>query len=181
MITNALDDAVDYSAGEEDFESSDETFRQLPRNIEAEAALLGAIFVDNRALENVSEYLRAEHFALTAHARIYEAMEKLIERGQIADPTTLRPYFQADDSLNDIGGSKYLAHLAASAIIAAIEALGPVQHGRLVRAATAVRKSRPGLRALTLRLDLIALAPGRLPRHIRGLAAETDLDDRYRL
>ncbi|MFW2341640.1 YraN family protein [Brevundimonas sp.] len=66
-------------------------------------------------------------------------------------------------------------------LAAAIEALGPVQHGRLVRAATAVRKSRPGLRALTLRLDLIALAPGRLPRHIRGLAAETDLDDRYRL
>ncbi len=64
---------------------------------------------------------------------------------------------------------------------AALDALGPVQHGRLVRAAAAVRKSRPGLRALTLRLDLIALAPGRLPRHIRGLAAETDLDGRYRL
>lgn len=64
---------------------------------------------------------------------------------------------------------------------AALEALGPVQHGRLVRAAAAVRKSRPGLRALTLRLDLIALAPGRPPRHIRGLAAETDLDGRYRL
>ena len=64
---------------------------------------------------------------------------------------------------------------------AALEALGPVQHGRLVRATAAVRKSRPGLRALTLRLDLIALAPGRLPRHIRGLAAETDLDGRYRL
>lgn len=64
---------------------------------------------------------------------------------------------------------------------AAIEALGPVQHGRLVRAAGAVRKARPGLKGLTLRLDLIALAPGRLPRHIRGLAAETDLDSRYRL
>lgn len=64
---------------------------------------------------------------------------------------------------------------------AAIESLGPVQHGRLVRAAAAVRKSRPGLQGLTLRLDLIALAPGRLPRHIRGLAAETDLDGRYRL
>lgn len=128
MITNALDDAVDFSAGEEDFESSDEAFRQLPRNIEAEAALLGAIFVDNRALENVSEYLRAEHFALTAHARIYEAMEKLIERGQIADPTTLRPYFQADESLDDIGGSKYLAHLAASAI----NIINAREYGRII-------------------------------------------------
>ena len=50
-----------------------------------------------------------------------------------------------------------------------------------MRAAGAVRKARPGLKGLTLRLDLIALAPGRLPRHIRGLAAETDLDGRYRL
>jgi len=128
MITNALDDAVDFSAGGEDFETSDETFRQLPRNIEAEAALLGAIFVDNRALENVSEYLRAEHFALTAHARIYEAMEKLIERGQIADPTTLRPYFQADDSLDEIGGAKYLAHLAASAI----NIINAREYGRII-------------------------------------------------
>ncbi len=97
-------------------------------NVEAEAALLGAIFVDNRALENVSEYLRAEHFALTAHARIYEAMEKLIERGQIADPTTLRPYFQADESLDDIGGAKYLAHLAASAI----NVINAREYGRII-------------------------------------------------
>lgn len=128
MITNALDDAVDFSTGEEDFDSVDESFRRLPMNVEAEAALLGAIFVDNRALENVSEYLRAEHFALTAHARIYEAMEKLIERGQIADPTTLRPYFQADESLDDIGGAKYLAHLAASAI----NVINAREYGRII-------------------------------------------------
>lgn len=117
-----------YSAEPEAFGADEPAFRQLPRNIEAERGLLGAIFVDNRALEQVSEFLHPEHFALTAHARIYEAMQKLIERGQIADPTTLRPYFEADSSLEDIGGSKYLAHLAASAI----NVINSREYGRII-------------------------------------------------
>ena len=99
MVTNTAIDDLDFNSDEDAYGEVSPTFRQLPRNIEAERGLLGAIFVDNRALENVAEFLFAEHFALTAHARIYEAMMKLIDRGQIADPTTLRPYFEADDSL----------------------------------------------------------------------------------
>ena len=102
MITNKASGSLQHAADDEEFDAETPTYRQLPRNIEAERGLLGAIFVDNRALEQVSEFLVAEHFALTAHARIYEAMMKLIDRGQIADPTTLRPYFEADNSLQDI-------------------------------------------------------------------------------
>ncbi len=39
--------------------------REPPHNIEAEKAVLGAIFAENRAYERVSEFLRPEHFALT--------------------------------------------------------------------------------------------------------------------
>jgi replicative DNA helicase len=128
MVTNTAIDDLDFNSGEDAYGEASPTFRQLPRNIEAERGLLGAIFVDNRALENVAEFLFAEHFALTAHARIYEAMMKLIDRGQIADPTTLRPYFEADNSLEDIGGAQYLAQLAASAI----NVINAREYGRII-------------------------------------------------
>ena len=57
-----------------------------------------------------------------------------------------------------------------SARDAAELALGPQQARRLLAAGEAVRRSRPALRALALRIDLIALAPGRLPRHLKRLA-----------
>lgn len=49
---------------------------------------------------------------------------------------------------------------------AALEAVRPDQRERLRRAAAAVAAGRPALKGATIRLDLIALAPGRLPRHI---------------
>jgi len=64
-------------------------FRTMPHNPEAEKSLLGAIFVNNRAYETVSEFLKPEHFSYPQHGRIYEACAKLIDRGQIADPITL--------------------------------------------------------------------------------------------
>jgi replicative DNA helicase len=91
-------------------------FRTMPHNLEAEKSLLGAIFVNNRAYEAVSEFLSPEHFAYPQHGRIYEACAKLIERGQIADPIILKRYFEADEILSDIGGPAYLAELAASAV-----------------------------------------------------------------
>ena len=128
MVTNTANTTEDLIPDDDGTEFDAPAFRQLPRNIEAERGLLGAIFVDNRALEQVAEFLQPEHFALTAHARIYEAMLKLIDRGQIADPTTLRPYFEADNSLEDIGGAQYLAHLAASAI----NVINAREYGRIV-------------------------------------------------
>ena len=91
-------------------------FRTMPHNLEAEKGLLGAIFINNRAYETVSDFLRPEHFAYAQHGRIFEAAAKLIERGQIADPVTMRRFFEADENMTDIGGPAYLAELAASAV-----------------------------------------------------------------
>ncbi len=49
---------------------------------------------------------------------------------------------------------------------AALEAVRPAQRERLRAAAAQVAAARPSLRGATIRLDLFALAPGRLPRHI---------------
>ena len=90
-------------------------YRQPPHNLEAEQALLGAILVNNEAANRVSDFLRDEHFYVPVHQRIFSAAAKLIERGQIANPVTLKQYFELDDSLADVGGAQYLARLAGAA------------------------------------------------------------------
>jgi putative endonuclease len=54
----------------------------------------------------------------------------------------------------------------------ALEALSPAQQQRLLRAGRTLAARRPALRHLDLRLDLIALAPGRFPRHVCDLLGE---------
>lgn len=94
--------------------AADVYVRTPPHNFEAEQALLGAILLNNRAYERVAEFLRSEHFADPAHQHIYAACGKLIERGQIANPVTLRPILEQDPSLTDIGGIAYLTALVES-------------------------------------------------------------------
>lgn len=104
------------------------SYRQPPNNIEAEQALLGAIFVNNDALNKVSDFLNPEHFHEPVHQRIYEATLKLVERGQIANPVTLKHFFEADDALTDVEGPKYLARLAG----AAVSIINVENYGRVV-------------------------------------------------
>lgn len=90
--------------------------RTPPHNFEAEQALLGAILLNNRALEKVIEFLRPEHFAEPVHGRIYTACARLIERGTVANPVTLKDHFAEDDQLAEIGGVALLADLANSVV-----------------------------------------------------------------
>ena len=85
--------------------------RELPRNIEAEQGLLGMMLVDNRHLERVQDRLKPEHFFEPAHQRIYDAIVKVIERGQTANAVTLKGYFEKDDELAPVGGARYLDEL----------------------------------------------------------------------
>ena len=92
------------------------TEREPPYNLEAEQGLLGAILLNNKAYERVSEYLQPDHFADPVHGRIYQACANLIEKGQIASPVTLKGMFDQDDELSEVGGAQYLVKLAASVI-----------------------------------------------------------------
>jgi replicative DNA helicase len=89
-------------------------YRMLPHNMEAEQGLLGALLVDNRAMEKIGDFLRQDHFFVPAHKRIYAAIEKLIERGQNASPVTLKGYFEKDEGLANVGGASYLASSPSS-------------------------------------------------------------------
>src|SRR3954470_24542938 len=86
----------------------------LPQNIEAEAALLGALMVDNRLVEDVQIRLRAEHFFEPLHGRIYDAILRMTDRNMVANPVTLKPMFEADEGMKEVGGPSYLAQLTGS-------------------------------------------------------------------
>ena len=107
---------VPLSASQPGSEPSPTLARTPPHNFEAEQALLGAIMLNNRAYDKVSEFLQPEHFAEPAHGRIYAACQKLIARGQMANPVTLKTYLEQDGALAEIGGPDYLAALAGGVV-----------------------------------------------------------------
>ncbi len=87
--------------------------RTLPANVEAEAAFLGAVLIDNRVIEDLPTHLTPAHFFEPVHARIYERVIQLLDRKAVVTPVTLRPYFEADEALKALGGVAYLARLTA--------------------------------------------------------------------
>ena len=110
-MATALTSTHSIASSSDDISGS--VFRAQPHNLEAEKALLGAIFIDNRAYEKVAEFLQPRHFFVPQNGRIFEACARLIERGQIADPVTLKTLFEQDEDLVDIGGALTSAALAA--------------------------------------------------------------------
>lgn len=98
-----------------DQSANEPAFRIQPHNLDAEQELLGAILVNNDAASKVTGFLLAEHFFHEAHRRIYQAALTLIERGEIANPVTLKSYFERDEVIAKAGGTAYLARLAAAA------------------------------------------------------------------
>ncbi len=90
-------------------------FREAPHNVEAEQALLGAILVNNEAIDRVSGFLKPDHFFDQLHARIFETASKLILSGKRATPITLKTFFQSDPPAGELPVPQYLGRLAANA------------------------------------------------------------------
>ncbi|HUW73049.1 MAG TPA: DnaB-like helicase N-terminal domain-containing protein, partial [Methyloceanibacter sp.] len=90
-------------------------FRDAPHNLEAEQALLGAILVNNEAVDRVSSFLKPMHFFDPLHGRIFETASKLIMGGKRATPITLKTFFQNDEPVGELSVPQYLGRLAANA------------------------------------------------------------------
>ena len=74
---------------------------QLPNNIEAEQAVIGSILTSNEIFDDVSAILKEENFYDPLHQKIYSAITNLIFRGMLANPITLKSYFENEkDELN---------------------------------------------------------------------------------
>ncbi|MBX9804839.1 MAG: hypothetical protein K2Y18_03685 [Alphaproteobacteria bacterium] len=99
-----------------------------PYNLEAEQSILGALLLNNGSLEYVGDFLKPQHFADAIHGQIFEAIVRLIERGQVADPITLKDYFDKNEALQPVGGARYLVDLVQSVV--SIISVG--DYGRLI-------------------------------------------------
>src|SRR5438445_9093859 len=124
--------------------ASESATPSLPQNVEAEAALLGALMIDNRLVEDIQLKLKPLHFFEPLHGRIYEAILRLTDSNRIANPVTLKPLFEADEGMKEVGGPSYLAQLTGSgaAVIGARDFASQIYDLALLRALVGVGRER---------------------------------------
>ncbi|MBA9028060.1 MULTISPECIES: replicative DNA helicase [Bacillaceae] len=98
-----------------------ETFQDRipPQNVEAEQAVLGAIFLEPSSLTVSSEILIPEDFYRSSHQKVFNAMLKLNDMGKAVDLVTVTEELAAVKILEEVGGVSYLSELAASVPTAA--------------------------------------------------------------
>ena len=84
---------------------------EQPANLEAEQALLGSILVNNDIIDEISSIVTPSVFYDPGHIKIYEVIQNLNNKGMIANPITLKNYFEKDNMLNEVGGTEYLVKL----------------------------------------------------------------------
>ncbi len=88
----------------------------LPQNVEAEQQLLGAILTNNDVYDRIAALVKADHFYDPVHQRIFEKAAARIQKNALASPVTLKPFFEDDEGLKELGGPAYLVRLAGAAI-----------------------------------------------------------------
>ena len=84
---------------------------KLPSNIEAEQSLIGSVLVNNDIIDEISNIVNAGKFFDPVHRKIYEVIENLNNKGMIANPITLKNFFENDSGLSEVGGVDYLVKL----------------------------------------------------------------------
>jgi len=85
--------------------------RELPNNIEAEQSVIGSILVSNDIFDDVSPIINYTKFYDPIHQKIFLAIENLISKGMLANPITLKNYFENDKSLIELEGHEYLVKI----------------------------------------------------------------------
>jgi len=90
------------------FKVIDNSQKQMPCNIEAEQAVIGSILVSNDIYDEISPLLDPQKFFDPIHAKLYETIEKLIAKGLLANPITLKNHFENNEGLKELGGQEYL-------------------------------------------------------------------------
>ena len=84
-------------------------FKELPNNIEAEQAVIGSILVSNEIFDEISTIIKSNNFYDPMHQKIFNAIENLIYKGMLANPITLKNYFEGEK--DDINVPEYLVKI----------------------------------------------------------------------
>ena len=83
-----------------------DNFKELPNNIEAEQSVIGSILVTNEIFDEISTIISNVNFYDPMHQKIFNAIESLIYKGMLANPITLKNYFE--DEKDDLNVPEYL-------------------------------------------------------------------------
>ena len=75
---------------------NNQNIKELPHNLEAEQALLGAILLNNDILYDINEIIDASHFFESIDIKILEVINKIATKGQLETPITLKSYFEVE-------------------------------------------------------------------------------------
>ena len=102
--------------------------RTLPANIQAEQMLLGALLINSELLNQVSEFLQAQHFFEPLHQKIYDSIEIICEKGISATPVTMLSMLSSDPIFNEAGGQEYLHKITTMAMVV----INPVDYGNII-------------------------------------------------
>ena len=86
-----------------------DTFKELPNNIEAEQSVIGSILVSNEIFDDINTIISSTNFYDPMHQKIFGAIENLIYKGMLANPITLKNYFETDK--DDINIPEYLVKI----------------------------------------------------------------------
>ena len=86
-----------------------DSFKESPNNVEAEQSVIGSILVSNEIFDDISTIISSTTFYDPMHQKIFSAIENLIYKGMLANPITLKNYFEADK--DDINIPEYLVKI----------------------------------------------------------------------
>ena len=84
-------------------------FKELPNNIEAEQSVIGSILVTNEIFDEMSTIISSGNFYDPMHQKIFNAIESLIYKGMLANPITLKNYFENEK--DDLDVPEYLVKI----------------------------------------------------------------------
>ena len=86
---------------EKNFSVVKNNFNELPNNIEAEQSVIGSILLTNEIFDEVNTIISSKNFYDPMHQKIFSAIENLIFKGMLANPITLKNYFENEkDEIN---------------------------------------------------------------------------------
>ena len=107
---------MDTQSSQNIIQLTDKPHREMPHNLQAEQNLLGAVLLDNNITDQFNDVLQPDYFYDPLHGRIFEAAMRLIGRGQLANPVTLRAYFEKDAAFTEDDPQQYLTDLVDGVI-----------------------------------------------------------------
>ena len=107
-----------------------------PQDIDAEASILSAIFINNDNLGDVLEILSADDFYKGAHKKIYQAIVDLAVKDEPADLVTVANRLKEKEELDSVGGPAYLASISDTAPVA----VNAVHYAKIIKGKASLRQ-----------------------------------------